>query len=305
MMVVIIVASIFYLIISLIKTKEDVDEKEKMKVEGEREEEEDDITSRNKIKILNIILHSLAILSSLIIILINLILIARLNPSLKTKIGPEHIRMGFFNQNEIELIQSGQLNRNDDVNDERKNVIGRLSDLLESTNNDNKRQHGKFLRIKFKVFNSDFDKDERKKYLFSYRFEIECSSQKQIINEKSIYHDDCKNATSLTVQVKYFEDGPYPTYNCVINRGESKCASNCTNLIESSYRLIVFQHNHIDEENGHVLEAAWTGLSKYKIQPRIDLTFDESINPCVSFSMRRAHFDCVLIFLNLFLIVLN
>ena len=42
--------------------------------------------------------------------------------------------MGFFNQNEIELIQSGIFKRNnDDENDEGRNVIGRLSDLLEST----------------------------------------------------------------------------------------------------------------------------------------------------------------------------
>ena len=274
-MVVIIVASVFFLITSLMNSKEDGD-----KVEGDEERMDD-----NKMKLLSIIFYSLAIISSLIIIIVNLILIARLNPSLNTKIGPEHIRMGFFNQNDRELLQSGQYKRNNDVNDEGKNVIGRLSDLLESTN-------------KVYIYTNII-----KFYLLTYRYEIECSENR---NEKSIYHDDCENATSLTVDVKYLEgnlrDGwTYPSYNCVINRGESKCESTCTNLMNSSYRLILFQHNEMRQ----VFEAAWAGLSKYKIQPRIDLTLDEIINPCASFSMQRSHFNCVLIVFNLFLVIFN
>jgi hypothetical protein len=283
-MVVIISASVFFLITSLMNSKEDQD-----KVEGD-----DDTIDDNKLKLLSIILYSLVIISSLIIILVNLVLIARINPSLKTKIGPEHIRMGFFNQIDRELIQSGELKRNNDENDEGKNVIGRLSDLLESTN---------------KVYNYTRCRKRncRKYYLLTYRFEIECSNKR---NEKSFYHDDCENATSLTVDVKYLEgnlrDGwTYPSYNCVINRGETKCESNCTNLIKSSYRLILFQYNEKGEENRKVLEAAWSGLSKNEIQPRIDLTLDESINPCASFSMHRSYFNCVLIAFNLFLNIFN
>ena len=134
------------------------------------------------------------------------------------------------------------------------------------------------------------EEDDSKYYLLTYRYEIECSENR---NEKSIYHDVCENATSLTVDVNYLEgnlhDGwTYPLYNCVINRDESKCASNCSNLMNSSYRLILFQLNEIYDENRQVLEAAWAGLSKNKIQPRIDITLDESVNPCASISVHRS-----------------
>ena len=76
-------------------SKEDGDELEK--VEGK----EEDATVDNKLKILSIIFYSLAIISSFIIILVNLILIARLNPSLKTKIGPDS-----FIQNDLKYLPS-------------------------------------------------------------------------------------------------------------------------------------------------------------------------------------------------------
>ena len=87
---------------------------------------------KNKFKLLRIILNVLVIVSSLFIICLNLILIVRLKQQpLKNKIGPEHIRMGFFNPNEIELIQNGHFTQN---NYDGENVIGRLSDLIESAN---------------------------------------------------------------------------------------------------------------------------------------------------------------------------
>ena len=73
--------------------------------------------------------------------------------------------------------------------------------------------------------------------------------------------------------------------------------------MNSSYRLILFQHNEIGEENRQVLEAAWAGLSKNEIQPRIDLTLDESINPCASISMHVSRLRYAFIFFIVFILL--
>ena len=98
-----------------------------------------------------------------------------------------------------------------------------------------------------------------------------------------MFYKDCAsaNTSSLTIELKYLDDGPFPQYNCVINTENRTCASLCTKLL-LSYKLVLLQ-----QANNKQVQPAWTGLSKCNRQPNVKLIYDSTINPCSSGIMLR------------------
>ena len=90
-------------------------------------------------------------------------------------------------------------------------------------------------------------------------------------------YTDCndQNATSLVISLKYLDDGPFPSYNCLINKTSDPCGTNCT-YFNSNYQLILFQ------QVSNLIEPAWKGLCNCNIQPNIKLILDPSIELCES-----------------------
>jgi hypothetical protein len=219
-------------------------------------------------KYLTLAASCLLALSAIIVILINTVLLFKLNPSLQTPIMPSNIHMGFISERELNNMKGV----NDDVdlsggrsiNGHNDEFIGKLSDLLESKN--------KTIGYKNLLGLHKF-------YWLTYRVNIECPNR---------FYKDCisPNASNLTIDIKYLEgyfndDWPYPSWNCVINTENAKCASNCTELISANYSLILFQRKRdYDTSDDTLIEPAWAGLSKYNIQPKFELVHNSSINPC-------------------------
>jgi hypothetical protein len=204
-------------------------------------------------KYLTLAASCLLALSSIIVILINVVLLFKLNPSLQYPIMPENIHMGFISERDINNMKVMNVK-----------LVGQLNDLLESKN--------KTIGYKNLLGLQKF-------YWLTYRVNIECPNR---------YYKDCisPNASNLTIDIKYLEgyfndDWPYPSWNCVINTENAKCASNCTELISANYSLILFQRKQdFDASDENLIEPAWAGLSKYNIQPKFDLVHNSSINPC-------------------------
>ncbi len=74
----------------------------------------------------------------------------------------------------------------------------------------------------------------------------------------------------------YLDSGPYPRYNCVVNLNNKTCASNCFQLLNSEYQLILVQNFN------NTVQPAWKGLSNCNDKPKITLTSDTLLMPCQS-----------------------
>ena len=70
------------------------------------------------------------VIPSIVMIVLNLVLLARLKPQLNNNIEPSSIRMGFFNSTEINSIQMGTYMKTDFYSHQ---LIGNLSDVLFSS----------------------------------------------------------------------------------------------------------------------------------------------------------------------------
>ena len=196
------------------------------------------------------------VIPSFVMIVLNLVLLARLKPQLNNNIEPSSIRMGFFNSTEINSIQMGTYVKTETFSQQ---IIGNLSDILFSSK---------------RVFNhkSKSRSGSSLVYFKQYLYQINCTNQSQL------FFKDCFYSSNLTMDIRYddynlFEDRYlYPTYNCLSDKPNQKCASNCTQLL-SNYTLILIQ----DFDNK--VEAAWYGLSNCN-QPNIKLTHNSSIYTC-------------------------
>ena len=194
---------------------------------------------------------------SIVIIVLNGVLIAHLKPQLNYNIEPTSIGMGFFNSTEINSIQMGTYMK---TNFYSQQIIGNLGDVLFSSK---------------RVFSHKEKQCEKggcswvNIYLKQYLYEINCT------NQSLLFYKDCVDSSNLTMEIRYDDRYfNYLTYNCLINKVNQTCASNCTQLL-ANYSLILIQ----DFENK--VEAAWHGLSNCN-QPNIKLTHNSSINTCSS-----------------------
>jgi hypothetical protein len=206
------------------------------------------------------LLELLFILSSIALIALNAILIARLKPQLNYYIQPSSLRMGFFNSLEMSQIQNGSYVKTNTFDQQ---LIGNLGDVVYSPN--------LVLARKCGVNNADCYSNT---YLNTYLYQIPCT------NQNVLFYKDCAFASGLTFYVTYLDIGSYPSYNCFVNRGSQKCGSVCTQLL-SNYQLIVIQ-----EIKPNQVQAAWTGLSSCYTNINIQLTHDSTLNPCASQKFR-------------------
>jgi len=208
--------------------------------------------------IVNLILNGLIMMSALCVIYFNIRSLKNLRPQLNHFIQPSNIEMGYFDTSETVLLEKGNISVTNTKLAHR--FIGKLSDVLSSPH---------------KVFSHRRCRNTGKTttctdyYMHTYIKEINCTIENQE------FYKDCPDALSIRHVVKYLDDGPYPFYNCLVKKGNLSCFSNCTQLAMSNYKLKLVQtfNNRI--------EPAWTGLNNCK-KPKIELTFDRSINPCIS-----------------------
>jgi len=73
----------------------------------------------------------LLILTSIVMFVLNLIVIARLSPQLNYSIQPSALRMGFFNWTEMSQIQNGTYAKTSTFD---RQIIGNLGDVVYSSN---------------------------------------------------------------------------------------------------------------------------------------------------------------------------
>ena len=123
-------------------------------------------------KYLTLAASCLLALSSIIVILINVVLLFKLNPPLQTPIMPSNIHMGFISERETNNMKVMNVE-----------FVGQLSDLLESKNKTI--GHENYLGL-------------QKFYWRTYRVNIECPSR---------FYQDCNshNAANLTIDITYLE----------------------------------------------------------------------------------------------------
>jgi hypothetical protein len=91
----------------------------------------------------------------------------------------------------------------------------------------------------------------RRKY---YTKEINCK------NSSSLFFDDCNSFNDIkSITMNFVFNDTYILYNCFINTFGQKCISNCSDLIESKYDLVVL--NNINNET---ILPAWKFISNCK-----------------------------------------
>ena len=214
-----------------------------------------------KSRVNDALMNSFLIIPCLGIIALNIALIAQLKSQLNYTLSPYNIQMGFFNSSEISLIQNGTYVKTSTFDDQ---LIGSLSNVMYSPNKifDHRECHwnGKSQSC------TDY-------YMHFYSPQITCNQQTQQ------FYQDCVGSSQIKIKMKYLDDGPYPTYNCVANRTYTEynrtyyqCVT-CDQLF-SSYNLILIQ------QVNNKVELAWTGLCSCSGNPNIRLSQDMNISPC-------------------------
>ena len=210
------------------------------------------------------LLALLLLLPSIVMIILNLILIARLSPQLNYFIQPSSLRMGFFNPLEISQIQNGSYAKTSTF---QQQIIGNLGDVIFSSN--------KVLAYTECTQDSKGRRSCTYYYLHTYLSQITCT------NQSVLFYKDCSNAFSLTIHVTYLDSGPYPSYNCLVDQTNETCAALCTQLL-TNYKLILIQEFEPDQ-----VEPAWTGLSNCHDNIKFELTHDSQLGPC-SMAMKQS-----------------
>jgi len=206
---------------------------------------------------LGALLGLLLLLPSIVMLVLNAILIARLSPQLDYFMKPSSLRMGFFNPLEIGQIQNGSYAKTSTFEQQ---IIGNLGDVIFSPN--------KVLAYTECSRDSKGRRSCTYYYLHTFLYQITCT------NQSVSFYKDCSNAFSLTIHVTYLDSGPYPSYNCLVNQANETCASLCTQLL-SNYQLILIQ-----EFKPNQIQPAWTGLSNCYTNINIPLAHDSKVDPC-------------------------
>ena len=215
-----------------------------------------DVDSSCKKSTITLLISLVLVLPSIVILVLNTVLISKLNPQLNFYIQPSTIKMGFFNTAEISQIQNVTYTKTSTYDQQ---LNGNLGDIIFSSN--------KVLADRKCSTDSEGRQSCTDYFLRTYLYEIQCT------NSSLLFYKDCNNSISLTMDLNYLDSGSYPSYNCYINTANKSCASTCTQLL-ASYTLILIQNFN------NKIETAWTGLSKCNRDPGFKLTYDSTINPC-------------------------
>ena len=180
-----------------------------------------------KINKFDALIPPLLFLPSIAMFILNAILIAQLSQGFGFNVQSSSLKMVFYDQYDIRKIENGADNYWTIFGQE---IIGNLGDVIHSPN---------------KVFahtacstDSNGQQSCTDFYLRKYSYQITCT------NQSVLFYKDCANASSLTVYITYFDSGPYPSFNCLVNQANKTCASLCTQLL-SNYQLILIQQGDI------------------------------------------------------------
>ena len=140
------------------------------------------------------------ILPCIVILVLNAVLISRIKPQLNYHLQPSNIRVGFFDSNEIVSIQNQSYAKSNTYDQQ---IIGNLGDIIFNSNK----------KLDRKVCEkTDKGSSCISYYWHTYLHEVNCT------NKSVLFYKDCTNSSSLTVIAKYLDGGPYPTFNCLVNK---------------------------------------------------------------------------------------
>ncbi|RNA31633.1 hypothetical protein BpHYR1_045898 [Brachionus plicatilis] len=218
----------------------------------------DQTLSKNWYKLVKIVLLLVSILVLIGIAILNIFLLVKLNTSFKKDINPGTIKMGFFNQTEIDLIEQEKFVKDPNYS---YRFVGTLYDILFSNNK----------RLAYSYCSRS---NCRRYYLRFLKAEIICDAAAQ-----SVY-PDCSNNLKLIIQLKYLDSGAYPSYNCAVMSKNSTCFSSCPGLGDRKLFLV--------QEFDDKVELGWSGFSNCEVKtPRLLLTKEASWNICpINFSQK-------------------
>ncbi|RNA31637.1 hypothetical protein BpHYR1_045902 [Brachionus plicatilis] len=178
--------------------------------------------SKNWYKLVKKVAFVVCIFVLIGIAILNIFLLDELDTSFKKEINPEKIKMGFFNQTEIDLIKNESFYK-----DRNYLLVGTLNDILNSKNKTRDCSRSNCRRQFWRFLNKEIDCDDA---------------------AQSVY-PDCSNNLKLIIQLKYLDSGAYPTYKCAVMNKNSTCFSNCPGLGDRKLYLV-------QEFNGTV-ELGW------------------------------------------------
>ena len=224
-----------------------------------------EVDSSCKKSTITLLIPLFLVVPSIVILVLNAVLISKLNPQLNYYIQPSSIRMGFFNSNEMYQIKNGTYAKTSTFDQQ---LIGNLGDIIFSSN--------KVLAYSECSTDSEGRQSCTDYFLRTYLYEIQCT------NSSLLFYKDCKNSISLTMDLNYVDSDKYSTYNkyinypsysCYVNTANMSCASTCKQLL-ANYTLILIQNFN------NKIETAWTGFSNCNRNPGFKLTYDSTINPC-------------------------
>ena len=218
-------------------------------------------SSSSRHRITQTVLTVILLIALVATVVINIYMLAVLQPSTNKDIGPSNINIGYFNQTEINAISNNTYSMDAFYN---TRTLSNLYSLIYSNN--------KILDRVVCTYSSKSGRSCTYYYWHILLIEIACTGQ------NLVFYRDCANATSLTVKMLYLDEGPYPYYNCLVNKVAERCASNCTQLLSANYQLVLTQMF------AGKIESAWRGFSNCNIQPKILLTYSSIISSCSSYA---------------------
>ncbi|RNA21360.1 hypothetical protein BpHYR1_048409 [Brachionus plicatilis] len=183
--------------------------------------------TKNWYKSVKIALFVGCILVLIGIAILNISLLVKLDTSFKKDINPRTIKMGFFNQTEMDLIDQEKFVKDPNYS---YRFVGTLYDILYS-NNKRLAYSTKYTRLYWRFLN----------------VEINCDAVSHA------FYPDCLNALNLLIKLKYLDSALYPSYNCAVIAKNSTCFSSCPSLRERKLYLV--------QEFDDRVELGWSGFS--------------------------------------------
>ena len=153
-------------------------------------------SSSSRHRITQIVLTVILLIALVATVVINIYMLAVLQPSTNKDIGPSNINIGYFNQSEINAISNNSYTIDAYYN---TRTLGTLYSLIYSNNK---------ILDRFFCTHSEYGQSCTYYYWHILLIEIACTGQ------NLVFYRDCANATSLTVKMLYLDEGPYPYYNC-------------------------------------------------------------------------------------------
>ena len=193
----------------------------------------------------------------LLIILFNIIMLAVLKTGHQPSIRPSEIKVGLFNQTDIDNIEKGVFDKQTDQYYQAR-MLTTLDKILYSPRGSFGYKSCRYAPCKMN-------------YYKRLDVSVTCTGENSIF-----FASDCRQAPSVKISFSYAENkNSYPKYNCArtsANAGRPQCSPGCDIL--SNYSIVMIQ------ENKDKIDFAWKNFAECTPQPDAKLKFDSNFTIC-------------------------